>query len=50
MGVARTDQNITSVNERATLDGVVYFFSFEFKKASDTVQGPLTIFFFFFLW
>ena len=30
MGSARTDQNFTSVNEQATLDGVVYFFSFEF--------------------
>ena len=46
MGSARTDQNFTSVNEHATLDGVVYFFSFEFKKAPDTVQGPLIIFFF----
>ena len=32
MGSARTDQNFTSVNEHATLDGVVYFFSFEFTK------------------
>ena len=29
---ALTDQNFTSVNEHATLDGVVYFFSFEFTK------------------
>ena len=34
------------MNEHATLDGVVYFFSFEFKNASDIVQGPLIIFFF----
>ena len=46
MSSARTDQNFTSVDEHATLDGVVYFFSFEFKKASDTVQGPLIILFF----
>ena len=26
------DQNFTSVNEHGTLDGVVYFFLFEFKK------------------
>ena len=32
MGSARTDQNFTSVNEHATLDGVVYFLSFEFTK------------------
>ena len=32
MGLARTDQNFTSVNEHATLDGVVYFFSFKFTK------------------
>ena len=32
MGSARTDPNCTSVNEHATLDGVVYFFSFEFTK------------------
>ena len=31
-GSARTDQNFISVNEHATLDGVVYFFSFEFTK------------------
>ena len=30
MGSACTDQNFTS--ENATLDGVVYFFSFEFTK------------------
>ena len=30
MGSARIDQNFTFVNEHATLDGVVYFFSFEF--------------------
>ena len=32
MGSARTDPNCTSVNEHATLDGVVYFFSSEFTK------------------
>ena len=32
MGSARTDQNFTSVNEDVTLDGVVYFFSFEFTN------------------
>ena len=32
MGSARTDQNITSVNEYAKLDGVVHFFLFEFTK------------------
>ena len=32
MGSARSDQNFTFVNEDATLDGVVYFFSFEFTK------------------
>ena len=32
MGSARTDQNFTSVNKHATLDGVAYFFSFEFTK------------------
>ena len=32
MGSARTDQNFTSVNEHVALDGVVYIFSFEFKK------------------
>ena len=32
MGSARTYQNFTSVNEHAALDGVVYFFSFEFTK------------------
>ena len=31
-GSARTDQNFASVNEHAMLDGVVYFFSFEFTK------------------
>ena len=32
MGSAYTDQNVTSVNEHATPDGVVYFFSFDFSK------------------
>ena len=32
MGSARTDQNFTSANKHATLDGVVYFLSFEFTK------------------
>ena len=32
MGLALTDQIFTSVNEYATLDGAVYFFSFEFTK------------------
>ena len=32
MGSARTDQNFTSVNKHATLDAVVYIFSFEFTK------------------
>ena len=32
MGSARTDQNFTSVNEHAALDGVVNIFSFEFTK------------------
>ena len=49
MGSARTDQNFTSVNEHATLDGVVYLFSFEPKKASDTVIGPLILFYYFFV-
>ena len=31
-GSAHADQNLTSVNEHATLEGVVYFFSFEFTK------------------
>ena len=48
MGSARTDQNFTSVNEHAMLDGVVYLFSFEPKKASDTVIGPLILFYYFF--
>ena len=49
MGSARTDQNFTSVNEHAMLDGVVYLFSFEPKKASDTVIGPLILFYYFFV-
>ena len=32
MGSVRTNQNFTSVNEHATLDGVFYFFLFEFTK------------------
>ena len=32
MGSAHIDQNFTSVNEQATLDGVVYFFSCKFIK------------------
>ena len=46
LGSARTDQNFTSVNEHATMDGIVYFFSSEFKKVSDTVLGPLRYIFF----
>ena len=42
MGSERTDQNFISVNEHATLEGVVYFFSFEFTKL--LTQGTLTIF------
>ena len=35
------------MNKHATLDGVVFFFSFEFTKLlTDTVRGPLIIFFF----
>ena len=47
MGSARTDQNFTSVNERATLDGVVYFFSFEFTKLLALFKDHLQYFFFF---
>ena len=32
MGSAGKDQNFTYVNEYATFDGVVHFFSFEFTK------------------
>ena len=38
MGLARTDQNFTSVNEHATLDGAVYFFSFEFTKLQTLIE------------
>ena len=41
MGSARIDQNITSVNEHATLDGVVYFFSFEFTKLLTLLKNHL---------
>ena len=46
MDSARIYQNFASVNEYVRLDGVdIFFFSFEVYKASDTVQGPLIIFF-----
>ena len=45
MGSARIDQNVTSVNEHATLDGVVYFFSFEFTKLLTLFKNHLYIFF-----
>ena len=45
MGLARTDQNFTSVNEHATLDGVVYFFSFEFTKLLTLFKDHLQYFF-----
>ena len=32
MGSARIDQNFTFMNEHVRLDGVVYFFLFEFTK------------------
>ena len=32
MGLRCTDLNFSSGNEHAALDGVVYFFSFEFAK------------------
>ena len=41
MGLARTDQNFTSVNEHVTLDCVVYFFSFEFKKLQTLFKDHL---------
>ena len=47
MGSARRDQNFASVNEHAILDGVFYFFSFEFTKLL-TLFKNTTIFFFFF--
>ena len=37
--------NLRPVNEPATLDGVVFFLFIRVYKASDTVQGPLIIFF-----
>ena len=37
MGSSHTDQNFRSVNERATLDGVVYFVFIYVYKASDNV-------------
>ena len=45
MGSARIDQNFTSVNEHATLDGVVYFFSFEFTKLLTLFKNHLQYFF-----
>ena len=33
MGSARPDQNFTSVNEHATLDGGVYFFNKVYKTS-----------------
>ena len=47
MGSARTDQNFTSLNEHAALDGVVYFFSFEFTKLLTLFKDHLNFFFFF---
>ena len=46
MGSARTDQNFASVNEHACDVGWCCLFLFiRVYKASDTVQGPLIIFF-----
>ena len=45
MGSARTDPNCTSVNEHATLDGVVYFISFEFTKLLTLFKAHLLYFF-----
>ena len=45
MGSARPDQNFTSVNEHATLDGVVYFFSFAFTKLLTLFKDHLYIIF-----
>ena len=43
----RTDRNFTSVNEHATLDGVVYFFALEFTKLL-TLQETLLIYIYIF--
>ena len=45
MGSARTDQNFTSANGHATLDGVVNFFSFEFTKLPTLFKDHLKYFF-----
>ena len=47
MGSARIDQNVTSVNEHATLNGVVYFFSFEFTKFLTLFKNHLYIYIYF---